>query len=96
MSFEVGDIDEIEIGAQTLLRAGYKDGFGLGWHVGGSNYFHYIRDPWNSLAEYFWDIDVIPEDDSGWQPMDVGPEKLTAVWAATPPPPEFVINFEAP
>lgn len=96
LSFEVGDIDEIELGAQALLRAGYKDGFGLGRHVGGSNYFHYIRDPWNSLAEYFWDIDIIPEDDSGWQPMDVAPEEITAVWASTPPPPEFGQNFEAP
>lgn len=96
MSFEVGDIDEIELGAQNLLRAGYKDGFGLGRHVGGSNYFHYIRDPWNSLAEYFWDIDVIPEDDSGWEALNVGPEQITAVWAATPPPPDFVMNFEAP
>jgi catechol 2,3-dioxygenase-like lactoylglutathione lyase family enzyme len=96
LSFEVGDIDEIEIGAQTLLRAGYKDGFGLGRHVGGSNYFHYIRDPWNSLAEYFWDIDVIPEDDSAWVPLNVGPEQITAVWAQTPPPPEFVVNFEEP
>jgi catechol 2,3-dioxygenase-like lactoylglutathione lyase family enzyme len=94
LSFEVADIDEIELGAQTLLRAGYKDGFGLGRHVGGSNYFHYIRDPWNSLAEYFWDIDVIPEDDSAWVPMNVGPEQITAVWASTPPPPEFVQNFE--
>ncbi len=96
LSFEVADIDEIELGAQALLRAGYKDGFGLGRHVGGSNYFHYIRDPWNSLAEYFWDIDVIPEDDSGWEPLNVGPEQITAVWATTPPPPEFVMNFEQP
>ena len=96
LSFEVGDIDEIELGAQTLLRAGYRDGFGLGRHIGGSNYFHYIRDPWNSLAEYFWDIDVIPEDDSDWRAMDVTPEELTAVWAATPPPPEFGLNFELP
>ena len=94
MSFEVGDIDEIELGAQTLLRAGYKDGFGLGRHVGGSNYFHYIRDPWNSLVEYFWDIDVIPENDEAWRPMDVDPHQITAVWATTPPPPEFVQNFE--
>ncbi|MFM2058580.1 MAG: hypothetical protein RLY71_2965 [Pseudomonadota bacterium] len=96
LSFEVADFDEIAIGGQTLLRAGYRDGFGPGRHVGGSNYFHYIRDPWNSLAEYFWDIDVIPEDDSAWKPMDVSPEEITAVWASTPPPPEFVANFEAP
>jgi len=96
MSFEVSDLDEIEVGAQTLLRAGYKDGFGLGRHVAGSNYFHYIRDPWGSLAEYFWDIDVIPEDDSGWVPFNVPPDELTAVWASTPPPPEFIVNFEEP
>jgi catechol 2,3-dioxygenase-like lactoylglutathione lyase family enzyme len=94
MSFEVSDIDEIEIGAQTLLRAGYKDGWGLGRHLGGSNYFHYIRDPWNSLAEYFWDIDVIPEDDYGWQPLDITVEQIGAVWATTPPPPDFPLNFE--
>lgn len=94
LSFEVGSVDEIEIGAQTLLRSGYRDGFGLGRHVGGSNFFHYIRDPWNSLAEYFWDIDVIPEDDSAWQPLDVSPQEITAVWAASPPPEDFVLNFE--
>lgn len=94
VSFEVGDIDEIEIGAQKLIQAGYKDGFGLGRHVGGSNYFHYIRDPWNSLAEYFWDIDVIPENDENWVPLDVDPREITAVWSTTPPPPEFVLNFE--
>lgn len=94
VSFEVGDIDEIEIGAQTLLRAGYRDGFGLGRHVGGSNYFHYIRDPWNSLVEYFWDIDIIPEDDSGWVALDVTPQEITMVWGATPPPDDFVANFE--
>ncbi|MDB5795415.1 MAG: dioxygenase [Noviherbaspirillum sp.] len=96
MSFEVGDIDEIELGAQNLLRAGYKDGFGLGRHIGGSNYFHYVRDPWNSLIEYFWDIDMIPENDSDWVPMNVPPEQVLAVWANTPPPPEFVVNFEQP
>lgn len=96
LSFEVSDIDEIEMGAQTLIQAGYKDAFGLGRHVGGSNYFHYIRDPWNSLVEYFWDIDVIPEDDSDWVPLNVSPEELTAVWANMPPPPDFAQNFELP
>lgn len=96
LSFEVHDLDEIELGASRLIQAGYQDAYGLGRHVGGSNYFHYIRDPWNSLAEYFWDIDIIPEDDSGWEPLDVPPEQLTAVWPTMPPPPEFSMNFEAP
>lgn len=96
VSFEVGGIAEMENGAQALLRAGYKEGFGPGLHWIGSNYFHYIRDPWGSLAEYFWDIDVIPEDDSGWQPMDVSPEKFKDVWTATPMPADLIVNFEAP
>jgi catechol 2,3-dioxygenase-like lactoylglutathione lyase family enzyme len=96
VSFEVGDIDEIVLGAQALMQAGYKNGYGLGRHVGGSNYFHYVRDPWNSLAEYFWDIDMIPEDDSGWTPLGLTPEEITAVWATMPMPMEFVANFEEP
>jgi catechol 2,3-dioxygenase-like lactoylglutathione lyase family enzyme len=93
MSFEVADIDEIEMGAQALLRAGYRDGFGFGRHLGGSNYFHYIRDPWGSLVEYFWDIDVIPEDDSEWVALN-GMEHLGMVWSTTPAPPDFIQNFE--
>lgn len=94
LSFEVMDIDEIEMGAQHLIRLGYASAFGLGRHVAGSNYFHYIRDPWNSLVEYFWDIDVISQDDSEWQPLNASPQDLTAVWATSPPPPEFIQNFE--
>jgi catechol 2,3-dioxygenase-like lactoylglutathione lyase family enzyme len=94
LSFEVGSLDEIALGAAHLVERGYRSSFGMGRHVAGSNYFHYIRDPWNSLCEYFWDIDIIPEDDSGWVPLDAPPEQLTAVWAATPPPPDFVMNFE--
>ncbi len=94
LSFEVGDLDEIALGASNLLNHGYKSAFGMGRHVAGSNYFHYIRDPWNSLCEYFWDIDIIPEGGSGWVPLDASPEQLTAVWATTPPPPDFIMNFE--
>lgn len=94
LSFEVMDIDEIEMGAQHLVRLGYKSAFGLGRHVAGSNYFHYIRDPWNSLVEYFWDIDVISEHDTEWEPLNASPQDLTAVWAVSPPPPEFIENFE--
>jgi len=94
LSFEVMDIDEIEIGAQHLMSLGYRSAFGLGRHVAGSNYFHYLRDPWNSLVEYFWDIDIIPENDNSWVPLDAAPHEVTAVWATTPPPPEFIMNFE--
>jgi catechol 2,3-dioxygenase-like lactoylglutathione lyase family enzyme len=99
MSFEVGDLDEIEMGAQHLLASGYSDGYGLGRHGAGSNYFHYIRDPWNSLIEYFWDIDIIPEG-AEWTPMGANENEvravLEAVWSGMPAPKEFVVNFEEP
>lgn len=95
LSFEVDSVDDIELGARNLIDAGYRDCFGLGRHVAGSNFFHYIRDPWGSLVEMFWDMDAIPENDSGWTPRDGLPDEVTAVWAAAPPPEDFVVNFEA-
>jgi len=94
MSFEVAELDEIEIGAQAMIRAGYQDSFGLGRHLGGSNYFHYLRDPWGSLIEYSWNMDVIPEDDSNWEPIDAAPHEVMFVWATKPPPEDFIKNFE--
>jgi catechol 2,3-dioxygenase-like lactoylglutathione lyase family enzyme len=91
-SFEVANVDEIGMGACSMLDKGYGDGWGFGRHVIGSNFFHYIRDPWMSLAEYFCDIDYIPAD-SDWQPTDYAPEDALYVWG--PKPPEaFGVNFE--
>jgi catechol 2,3-dioxygenase-like lactoylglutathione lyase family enzyme len=59
-SFEVGGVDEIAMGAQCMRASGWEPGWGLGRHVIGSNYFYYIRDPWGSFAEYFFDLDHIP------------------------------------
>ena len=59
-SFEVGGVDEIAMGAQRMRESGWEPGWGLGRHVIGSNYFYYIRDPWGSFAEYFFDLDHIP------------------------------------
>jgi catechol 2,3-dioxygenase-like lactoylglutathione lyase family enzyme len=91
-SFEVENVDAIGMGACNLLDKGYKDGWGLGRHVIGSNFFHYIRDPWNSLAEYFCDIDYIPEG-YDWKATNYAPEDALYVWG--PKPPEaFGQNFE--
>ncbi len=62
MSWEMGNVDQLQMCAERLLKAGYKDGWGMGRHIYGSNYFHYIRDPWMGLNEFFWDIDFIPEN----------------------------------
>src|SRR5215468_4145505 len=68
-SFEVGSIDEIAVGAQRMLDAGCPPGWGVGRHVIGSNFFYYARDPWGSFAEYFHDLDHIPEH-CAWEPRD--------------------------
>lgn len=91
-SFEVASPDEIGLGAQTILEAGYKNGWGFGRHVLGSNFFHYLRDPWNSLAEYFCDIDQIPADGS-WKAEDHEPADALYRWGP-PVPVDFGTNFE--
>jgi catechol 2,3-dioxygenase-like lactoylglutathione lyase family enzyme len=93
-SFEVSSPDEIGLGAQRVLQAGYKNGWGFGRHVLGSNFFHYLRDPWHSMAEYFCDIDQIPADGS-WRAEDHGPEDALYRWGP-PVPEEFGANFEDP
>src|SRR5207245_4510643 len=57
------------MGAAKMQEAGWQPGWGLGRHVIGSNFFYYIRDPWGSFAEYFHDLDYIPEH-CAWEPRD--------------------------
>ena len=92
-SFEVGNIDELGMGACRLLDKGYRDGWGFGRHVIGSNFFHYIRDPWNSLAEYSCDIDHIPAG-TDWKPTNYAAEDSLYVWGPKPPE-DFGRNFES-
>ena len=91
-SFEVGSIDEIALGAQRMLDSGQPPGWGLGRHVIGSNFFYYTRDPWGSWAEYFHDLDHIPEA-CAWQPRDFPPEDALYRWGP-PVPADFGVNRE--
>lgn len=93
-SFEVSSVDEIGVGAARLLAKGYKNGWGFGRHVIGSNFFHYIRDPWGSLAEYFFDVDYVA-DDAAWETRDWPAEDSLYLWGPAVPP-DFVQNFDAP
>jgi catechol 2,3-dioxygenase-like lactoylglutathione lyase family enzyme len=93
-SFEVGSLDEMVLGADRVVEAGYRSAWGLGRHVIGSNFFHYLRDPWNGMAEYFWDIDFVP-DGALWDTKDWGPEDGFFLWSTSgPPPADFVRNYE--
>lgn len=92
-SFEVGSIDEIATGAQRMREAGFELGWGLGRHVIGSNFFYYVRDPWGSFAEYFHDLDYIPED-CAWEPRDFAEQDALYQWGP-PVPAYFAENTEA-
>ncbi len=93
LSWDVGSIDDIGLGAMHMLDKGYGRGWGLGRHVLGSNYFHYVRDPWGSFSEYSADIDFVPAD-CDWKGGDHPPEDSFYVWGPNPPE-DFTHNYEA-
>ena len=49
LSWDVGSVDDIGRAPRTLEK-GFAKGWGLGRHVLGSNFFHYVGDPWGSLS----------------------------------------------
>lgn len=93
-SWDVGSVDEVGRGSEQMRVAGYAEGWGVGRHVLGSNYFYYVRDPWKSWAEYSHDIDYVPVD-LDWPAADHPGEDSIYVWGP-PLHPEFIVNHEAP
>jgi catechol 2,3-dioxygenase-like lactoylglutathione lyase family enzyme len=92
-SWDVGSVNEIGLGAMQMGAAGFGAGWGIGRHVLGSNYFHYVRDPWGSYSEYSADIDYIPAD-VDWQSGDHLPEDAMHLWGPEMPA-DFIVNYEA-
>jgi catechol 2,3-dioxygenase-like lactoylglutathione lyase family enzyme len=92
LSWDVGSINEVGLGAMQMADRGFTAGWGLGRHVLGSNYFHYVRDPWGSYSEYSSDIDYIPVD-MDWPAGDHPGHDAFYVWGPTPPE-DFVVNHE--
>lgn len=92
-SWDVRSINEIGLGAMQMAGKGFSAGWGLGRHVLGSNYFHYVRDPWGSYSEYSSDMDYIPADQD-WQAGDHDAEDAFYVWGPTPPA-DWTHNHEA-
>jgi catechol 2,3-dioxygenase-like lactoylglutathione lyase family enzyme len=93
-SWVVPSIDDIGLGAERMRDAGYSKGWGLGRHVIGSNYFHYVQDPWGSFAEYSFGLDYVPAE-VDWVPGDHAPQDSFYVWGP-PVPDDFVVNHEGP
>lgn len=92
LSWDVESIHQIGLGAMQMADKGYSKGWGLGRHVLGSNYFHYVRDPWGSYSEYSSDIDYIPITQD-WEANDHSADDAFYVWGPTPPD-DFAINHE--
>ena len=93
-SWDVDTVGDVGLGAMRMAEGGYAKGWGLGRHVLGSNYFHYVQDPWGSFSEYSCDIDYIPAD-TRWESGEHPPEDSLYLWG--PDVPEiFTTNYEAP
>ncbi|MEQ1886854.1 MAG: VOC family protein [Bryobacteraceae bacterium] len=93
-SWGVDSIHEVGMGAMQMAESGYNAGWGLLRHVLGSNYSHYVRDPWGSYFEYTTDIDYIPVD-CNWKAGHYKPEDSIYLWGPALPP-DFIVNQEVP
>jgi hypothetical protein len=93
-SWDVGSVDEVGLGAENMRAAGHANGWGVGRHVLGSNYFYYVQDPWGSFCEYSYDIDFVPAD-LDWKSGDHPPEDSFYLWGPSVPE-YFITNHEFP
>jgi catechol 2,3-dioxygenase-like lactoylglutathione lyase family enzyme len=91
LSWDVPTVDHIGLGAMGMAAAGYKNGWGVGRHVLGSNYFYYAQDPWGSFCEYSATIDYIPAA-ADWQGKDHPPEDSFYLWGPDVPPSMFAYS----
>ena len=92
-SWAVESIDEVGLGSMQMREAGYSEGWGVGRHVLGSNYFRYVQDPWGGFAEYSFDIDFVPHD-LDWPAKNHPPEDSLYAWGPDVKS-DFGHNYEA-
>ncbi|CAB3810179.1 hypothetical protein LMG28688_07170 [Paraburkholderia caffeinitolerans] len=93
-AWDVDDVNAVGAGASQMAAAGYVKGWGTGRHVLGSNYFHYVEDPWGSFCEYSADIDFVSAGHP-WPAGDFPPEDSLYLWGPAVPE-NFIRNTEAP
>jgi catechol 2,3-dioxygenase len=91
-SFQVHDPDQVGRGGRALVEKAGKGDWGFGRHTIGSNFFHYIQDPWGSWFEYYSDIDFI-DDYAQWSPTNYEMQDSLASWGPKLPA-DFVHNYE--
>lgn len=84
VAWDVNGIDDVGEGSAQMADAGYRLGWGTGRHVLGSNYFHYVMDPWGSFSEYSADIDYVTEGVT-WSSEEFSPEDSLHLWGPDVP-----------
>lgn len=89
-SWVMESLEDVGIATAHMQAAGYHQGWGVGRHVLGSNYFSYIQDPWGSYAEYGFGIDQIPAGVE-WDSVSLGHDDPLNVWGPEMPA-EFIHN----
>ena len=62
-SFETHDFDTQVLGHDWLREKGYKNCWGVGRHVLGSQIFDYWKDPWGHELEHWTDGDLFTAED---------------------------------
>lgn len=92
-SFQLADPDAVGRAGRALLDKSRRGDWGFGRHTIGSNFFHYIQDPWGSWFEYYSDMDYI-DDYALWQPTNYDMVDSLANWGPKVPD-DFVHNYEA-
>ncbi|MBS4089726.1 VOC family protein [Pseudomonas rustica] len=92
-AWEVDNVNEVGAGASQMAAAGHAKGWGTGRHCLGSNYFHYVQDPWGSFCEYSADMDYISEGVE-WPAGDYSPQNSLYLWGPDVPD-NFISNTEA-
>ncbi len=77
-SYEVQDPDAVHIGHYWLKQGGYKNEWGVGRHLLGSQVFDYWRDPWGHMFEHYADGDLL--DDTAVPGDYPGTQENLAQW----------------
>ena len=83
ISFEVQDIDDLQTGHHSLIKAGYTHMWGVGRHLQGSQIFDYWLDPFGTMYEHWIDTDVL---DSSVATCTHEVTELSNPWGPTMPP----------
>jgi catechol 2,3-dioxygenase len=92
-SFEMASPDELGLAGDRMAAKGYAEGWGFGRHTIGSNFFQYVRDPWDSYVEYYCDMDYVPSDQE-WPAREWPQVDALHNWGPLPPE-DFVNNYES-